>query len=168
MSAVGLDGWSTISESDLSVVGWSYRPTYMGLLSQGILGSELSACIIHYVLVYQSRNCLLSSCTASYISESELSAGIMHVPNILKYTGVGIFCCRPVGLLQVTPQIRNCLLLASFIYLTILESELSAVDLYCNLHLSLNRQLSAGFLYYQYYLVGIVCCWLLLYIYMGL
>ena len=68
---------------------------------------------------YWSLSCQLSSCTASYISESDcrMSAD----------TGVWVVSCRPV--LQVTSQSRivGCRL--------ILESELSAVVLYCKLHL---------------------------------
>ena len=85
------------------------------------------------VLLSQSQNCLMSACTASYISESELSAvGWLFILTVINNTMESEFWA--VGLDGVS--------------LTISESELSDVGLYCKLHLR----------------VGIVCCGLSFYI----
>ena len=80
---------SYISESELSAIGLNSRlsPTMHQTIESEYVcvcayypkvcwsrNCRLSAWMVDLVILSQSRNCLLSACTASYISESELSA----------------------------------------------------------------------------------------------
>ena len=101
--------------------------------------------MVDIVIISQSRNCLLSVCTASYISESELSA--VDWPFILtilesELSAVG---CRLVLYIYV-PTIPNWSLscrLSSCTASYISESELVAVGLNSRLSLTIHQTMES-------------------------